>query len=140
VILLGVPKTMSSRPRPSVLLALTVLIVLALAGTATAQRVEDEVLKQLRVEWETPEEAWTRPRIVGHVYNDSAYRLGSLRLRVEVLDASKEVIHKELAWIYVNVPARGRASFSVRRPTGEAYRLTVESFVLIAREAPSENP
>ena len=140
MILLGVPKTMSSRPLPSVLLTLTVLIVLALAGTATAQRAEDEVLKQLRVEWETPEEAWTRPRIVGHVYNDSAYRLGSLRLRVEVLDASKQVIHKELAWIYVNVPARGRAPFSVRRPTGDAYRLTVESFVLIAREAPSETP
>jgi len=140
VILLGVPKTMSSQPRPTVLLTLTALIVLALAGAATAQRVEDEVAKQLRVEWETPEEAWTRPRIVGHVYNDSAYRLGSMRLRVEVLDAAKQVIHKELAWIYVNVPARGRAYFSVRRPTGDAFRIAVESFVLIAREAPSETP
>ena len=140
MILLGVPKTMSSRACPAALLTLTVLIVLTLAGTATAQRVEDEVVKQMRVEWETPEEAWTRPRIVGHVYNDSSYRLGSVRLRVEVLDASKQVVHKELAWIYVNVPARGRAYFSVRRPTGEAFRLSVESFVLIAREAPSETP
>jgi hypothetical protein len=92
------------------------------------------------VEWETPDEGWTRPRIVGHVYNDSGYRIGSVRLQVEVLDASKQPVNRELAWIYVDVPARGRAYFSLRRPGGEAFRLTVESFVLIARESPSETP
>jgi hypothetical protein len=111
-----------------------VLMGLTLAVDATAQP-QAEVAKLLRVEWEIPSEEWTRPRLVGHVYNDSTYRIGSVRLRIEVLDASQQVVREELAWIYVNVPARGRASFSVRRPPGDAFRLSVHTFVLIAREA-----
>lgn len=120
-------------------LALAAVMVLALTSTAAAQP-QDEVARLLRVEWELPREEWTRPRITGHVYNDSGYRVGSVRLRVEILDASRQPVRSELAWIYVDVPARSRASFTVRRPAGEAFRLTVESFVLIAREAPTETP
>jgi hypothetical protein len=120
-------------------LTLAGLFVLALATGAAAQ-LQNEVARQLRVEWDTPEEAWTRPRIVGHVYNDSEYRIGSVRLRIEILDASKQVVRHELAWIYVNVPARSRAHFAVRRPAGDAFRVAVESFFLIAREAPNETP
>jgi hypothetical protein len=138
---------MSSRPRPAVTaarsalgrLTLAGLFVLALVAGASAQ-IQNEVAKQLRVEWDTPEEAWTRPRIVGHVYNDSEYRIGSVRLRIEILDASKQVVRHELAWIYVNVPARSRAQFAVRRPAGEAFRVAVESFFLIAREGMSDAP
>jgi hypothetical protein len=51
------------------------------------------------------------------------------------------VVGETLAWIYVNVPARDRAYFSVRRPSGGVvFRLTVESFVLVAREAPEQTP
>jgi hypothetical protein len=50
-------------------------------------------------------------------------------------------VREELAWIYVNVPAQGRGYFSVRRPQGETFRLSVESFVLISREMiGGENP
>jgi hypothetical protein len=113
--------------------------VLALAGAAAAQS-HAEVASSLRVEWEALSEEWTRPRLVGYVYNNSAYRIGSVRLRVQVLDSAQKVVRDELAWIYVDVPARGRAQFSVRRPEGEAYRVTVESFVLISREAGPETP
>jgi hypothetical protein len=119
-------------------LVLGALIVLALAGEAAAQQAE--VARLLRVEWTAVSEEWTRPRIAGHVYNESVYRIGSVRLRVEILDASQQKVREELAWIYVNVPARGRAYFSVRRPGGEAFRVTVESFVLIARETIDETP
>jgi hypothetical protein len=119
-------------------LVLGALIVLAFAGEAAAQQAE--VARLLRVEWTAVSEEWTRPRIAGHVYNDSVYRIGSVRLRVEILDASQQKVREELAWIYVNVPARGRAYFSVRRPGGEAFRVTVESFVLIARETIDETP
>jgi hypothetical protein len=119
-------------------LVLGALIVLALAGEAAAQQAE--VARLLRVEWTAVSEEWTRPRIAGHVYNESMYRIGSVRLRVEILDASQQKVREELAWIYVNVPARGRAYFSVRRPGGEAFRVTVESFVLIARETIDETP
>jgi hypothetical protein len=64
-----------------------------------------------------------------------------VRLRIEVLDpASQQPVSEQLAWIYVNVPARGRAYFSVPRPRGEAYRVTVESFVLIALERDGQTP
>ena len=115
-----------------------VLVLTLTVGVAAQPQVE--VAKLLRVEWDTQAEAWTRPRLAGHVYNDSSYRIGSVRLRVEVLDAAQPKVREELAWIYVDVPARGRAYFSVRRPGGEAFRVTVESFVLIARETINETP
>lgn len=115
-----------------------VLVLTLTVGVAAQPQVE--VAKLLRVEWDTQAEAWTRPRLAGHVYNDSSYRIGSVRLRVEVLDAAQQKVREELAWIYVDVPARGRAYFSIRRPGGEAFRVTVESFVLIARETINETP
>jgi hypothetical protein len=116
------------------------LIVLALAGVAAAQGQAD-VARQLRVEWESVNDPCCPPRLVGHVYNASTYRIGSVRLRVETLDDAKQVVSETLAWIYVNVPARNRAPFTIRRPSrGDAFRLSVESFVLIALEAPVETP
>jgi hypothetical protein len=121
-------------------LALGGLVILALGGDAAAQP-QAEVARLLRVEWEPLTQEWTRPRIAGHVYNDSTYRIGSVRLRIEILDAaSQQAVSEQLAWIYVNVPARGRAPFSVPRPRGEAFRVTVESFVLIAVEKDEQTP
>ena len=71
---------------------------------------------------------------VGQIYNGSTYRISSVRLRVQTLDGSNNVVRDGLAWIYVTVPARSSAQFSLRRPTGENFRLSIESFVLIARE------
>lgn len=116
------------------------MIVLGLAGPAAAQ-VQAEVARLLRVEWAPLSEEWTRPRLVGHVYNDSAYRIGSVRLRLQSLDGSDRVLREDLAWIYVDVPARGRAYFSVNRPAGaQSFRVTVESFFLISRERINETP
>jgi hypothetical protein len=115
------------------------LIALGGIDLAAAQS-QAEVAKLLRVEWEPGSDKWGPPRLVGHIYNDSTYRIGSVRLRLEVLDGSNQVVRETLAWIYVSVPARSREYFSVRRPPGEAFRLTVESFVLIARERIEETP
>ena len=120
--------------------ALAGLIVAALVGSAAAQ-LQAEVAQLLRVEWAPLSEAWTRPRLVGHVYNDSIYRIGSVRLRLQSLDDSNQVIREDLAWTYVDVPARGRAYFSVNRPAGaQSFRVTVESFLLISRERVDETP
>jgi hypothetical protein len=121
-------------------LAVSGLLLLGVAPGAGAQN-QLEVARQLRVEWEPGSDKWGPPRLVGYVYNDSTFRIGSVRLRVETLDGADRVVGETLAWIYVNVPARNRAYFSVRRPSGgELFRLTVESFVLIAREAPEQAP
>ena len=120
-------------------LAIGGLIVVSGFDLVAAQS-QGEVAKLLRVEWEAGSDKWGPPRLVGHIYNDSTYRIGSVRLRVEVLDGSNQVVQETLAWIYVNVSAGSREYFSVRRPRGDAFRLTIESFVLIARETPEQTP
>jgi hypothetical protein len=116
------------------------LILLGHVAQAAAQ-TEAEVARLLRVEWEAPADAFGPPRLAGVIYNESPYRIGSVRLRVQTLDASGQVLRESLAWVYVTVPARGRAPFSLRRPRdAERFRLGVESFVLIAREEIHETP
>jgi hypothetical protein len=126
--------------RRVVALVLGGVVLLALPGPAGAQ-IQAEVARLLRVELAPVSEEWTRPRLAGHVYNDSIYRIGSVRLRVQSLDASDRIIREDLAWTYVDVPARGRAYFSVYRPAGgQSFRISVESFLLIARERFEETP
>jgi hypothetical protein len=121
-------------------LIVVLLIVLGIVDVATSQ-TQGEVARLLRVDWSPVTEACCPPRLEGYIYNGSTYRIGSVRLRVEILDGSNQVARESLAWVYVSVPARSRAYFSLRRPpNGEAFRLTVESFVLIAREGIDETP
>jgi len=125
-------------------LGATLGVVIALpsldVATVNAQ-TNAEVAQLLRVEWQPTTETWSRPALTGFVYNDSTFRIGSVRLRVEALDAANRVLSEALAWAYVDVPARGRGPFRVARPReGETFRVTVESFVLIAREAPPQSP
>ena len=121
-------------------LALAALVLLGDGHRAWGQS-PGEVAGLLRVESESGTDKWGPRRLVGYIYNDSTFKIGSVRLRLETLDPSDRVIGETLAWVYVSVPARSRAYFSVRRPTGgDAFRLTVESFVLISREATGETP
>jgi hypothetical protein len=127
--------------RIALALAVSGLLLLGVVAPGAWAQNQLEVARQLRVEWDRGSDKWGPPRLVGYVYNDSTFRIGSVRLRVETLDGADRVVAEALAWIYVNVPARDRAYFSVRRPSGgETFRLTVESFVLIAREAPEQTP
>jgi len=117
-------------------IALTSLDVTITNGQTTA-----EVATMLRVEWQPTTETFSRPALVGFVYNDSTFRIGSVRLRVEALDGANQVLSEALHWAYVDVPARGRGAFRVARPRqGEAFRISVESFVLIAREPAPQSP
>jgi len=121
-------------------LMVVVLGVLGVAGHVAGQ-AQSEVAKMLRVEWEPGSETFGRPKLVGYVYNDSRYRIGSVRLRLESLDGAKQVTRETLAWTYIDVPSSGRAYFSVPRPRdAQDFRITVESFVLIAVERRGETP
>jgi hypothetical protein len=119
--------------RVSVCHTVLALVVLGSVDPAASQS-QAAVAQMLRLEWQQVNEACCPPRLVGQIYNGSTYRISSVRLRVEALDGSNQVLRESLAWIYVTVPARGNAQFSLRRPSGEAFRLSIESFVLIARE------
>jgi hypothetical protein len=122
--------------------ALGAIMALAPLGVAPATaQTNAEVAELLRVEWQPTTETWRRPSLTGFLYNDSTYRIGSVRLRVEALDGANQVLSETLAWTYVNVSARSRGAFTVPRPkVGETFRITVESFVLIARESPLQSP
>ena len=114
------------------------LALLVAVGVAPAQTLDPQVAGALRVEWQRVTD---RPGIEGYVYNDSPYRIGLVRLRVESRDAPDQPPTPSLAWVYGDVPARSRWYFRVRLPSrSEVVAVTIESFHLIAREPPRESP
>jgi len=107
-------------------------------GVASAQTPDAAVASALRVEWERVAD---RPGIEGYVYNDSSYRIGLVRLSILSRDDPAQAPTSTLAWVYGNVPARGRWYFRVRMPaTREVVKVEIESFHLIARDPPAESP
>jgi hypothetical protein len=136
-----------SRPRwragvgLGIILAATALAMLVSGPAVTAQTLTEEVARALRVEWRRVDEPWRRKTIEGYVYNDSAYRVGSVRLRVVTLDSAEQPIGETFAWVYGNIASGGRWPFSLPLPrAGDTFRVSVESFVLVAREGPREAP
>jgi hypothetical protein len=111
------------------------LLVLLLAGGAQAQTVGGGAV--FRVEWARRTEPWLKPGVEGYVYNDSVYRVGNVRLRVEVLDGSQQFLAERFAWVYGNIDAGGRTHFILPPPEpGQSYRITIVSYDLISRQAP----
>ncbi len=116
---------------------LAAALLALLVATAAPAQTADSVAAAIRVEWARVAD---RPGIEGYVYNDSPYRIGLVRLRVDGRDAPDQAPTPTLAWVYGDVPARGRWYFRVRLPRGrEVVAVAVESFHLIARESP-ESP
>jgi hypothetical protein len=114
------------------------LAMLLVVGVASAQAPDSRVADALRVEWQKVDD---RPGIEGYVYNDSTYRIGLVRLTILGRDEPSQTPTPTLAWVYGNVPARGRWYFRVRLPASrEVVKVTIESFTLIARDPPAESP
>jgi hypothetical protein len=110
--------------------------VLAAPGAARPQGTTADVDRYFRVEWDpepVPRGGWA---VQGYVYSTHLYRVSGVRLLVEVLDSSGEVLHRAYGWVAGDVPAGGRAYFYVSVPgRGAAYRVKVVSFFLVSREA-----
>ena len=124
--------------RAAAVVAALLLAMLVEVGAAPAQPLESAVAEALRVDWQRVSE---RPGIEGYVYNDSPYRIGVVQLRVMGRDESADAPTPSLAWVYGNIPARGRTYFRVRLPPRrDVVGVTIESFRLIARDLPSESP
>ena len=80
-----------------------------------------------RMEWQAGQTRSGRPAISGFVYNDYNHWAGDVRLRVEALDASGQVISRTLGYVNGDVPPRGRAYFEVPLPApAPSHRVTVE--------------
>jgi hypothetical protein len=69
------------------------------------------------------------PAVVGWLYNDQGVGFTNVRIRVEVLDDAGQAVGSNEAYVYSNVPARGRSYFFVPVPRfGARYRVTVIRF------------
>ncbi len=113
------------------------MCALALVDGAAAQSAEIETAKALRIEWKPSPQ---RRRIEGFVYNDSQYRIGLMRLKLEMRDGGSAPTETH-AWVYGNIAAQGRSPFWARlNQPGEVVAVTIESFRLIAREVVPDAP
>jgi hypothetical protein len=112
------------------------LVALVVGGLAHAQG-SGPAPSAFRVEWEKRTGFW-RPAIEGYVYNESEYRVGNVRLRIAVLDGGGTQVTEKTGWVYGAIDARGRGHFVLPLPeAGQTYRITVESFDLLARQTQS---
>jgi hypothetical protein len=75
--------------------------------------------------------------VTGSVKNDSRYRIGDVRLRVEILDPEGQPLESVTGWVYGDVPAGEEESFRVWVPIhGSHVRVTIESFDRVSVESP----
>ena len=81
-----------------------------------------------RVEYSTGTHGPEQSEISGYVYND--YGLPAINVEIEIaeLDASGQTVGTETRPVFGLVPAKGRAYFDVRVPTGASYRVKVQEF------------
>lgn len=83
---------------------------------------------RLRFEWETGTRSG-HPTVTGFIYNSYMRAANNVRLLVETLDASGQVVDKSYGWVTGIVPVFGRSYFEVPVKTaGASYRISVTSF------------
>ena len=68
-------------------------------------------------------------KVSGYVHNSYGVHMKNVRLLVQGLDTTENVVTQQLAWVPGGVPGFGRSYFEVARlPAAEKYRVTVWSF------------
>lgn len=127
----GVPRLLPIALVAGVLLAWGLVIEV---GTSRAQGSPEQIFTIEYNREAVPRGGWA---VEGYVNNSSRYLVSGVRLRVEVLDASGASIGEGFGWVYGNVPAGGRAYFTVSLPRrGSDYRISVVSFTNNSVDAP----
>jgi hypothetical protein len=109
---------------------LAALLIYVGAGAAIAQVQARSVDGDLRVEWTGSEDRRGRPVVSGYVYNQRAGSYAvSVRLLVEALDGSGQVVGSTTGYILGDVPPSNRSYFEIKAPAKAAsYRVTIASF------------
>ena len=105
------------------------LFVLLGRGPAAAQNFGRPADADVRLEWSGGEDRRGRPVVSGYIYNQRAGSYAtSVRLLVEALDASGQVVGSTTAYVLGEVPPSSRSFFEVKSPAeGASYRVTVQS-------------
>jgi hypothetical protein len=111
-------------------LALMLAAVVAIAaGSAAAANYAQETLdRYFRLEYEVAQGS-TRPVVRGYVYNlNPGTPAERMRLSIEALDGSGNVVATSSTWVLGNVPPGNRAYFSAPVAPAASYRVQVQSF------------
>jgi hypothetical protein len=110
-------------------IAVAIALALATAGAVEAVSSPSGIDPRLRIEWEAGQSKSGRPKITGYVYNDYMRAATGVRLLVETLDASGQVIDRAYGFVFGIVPVFNRTYFDVPLKTaGAGYRITVTAY------------
>lgn len=122
-------RTMSTREIARRAWILAALFLLMGAGSVAAQGFGRPADADLRLEWAGAEDRRGRPLVSGYVYNQRPVYATSMRLLVEALDASGQVVGSTSGFVLGDVPPSSRSYFEIRAPAKAAsYRVTIQSF------------
>src|SRR5262245_9340353 len=95
--------------------------------------VQESSDRAFRLEW-----AREGQKLRGYVYNLTSRTAARMRLRVDDVDASGNVVATQRTWV-PDVPPNNRTFFEVRVGDAPAYRITVESYNWIQEIASSSD-
>ena len=101
--------------------ALAPAIVPALA----AAQVPESLDRIFRLEWSKEGQ-----KLSGYVYNLTSRYAARMRLRIEGVDASGNIVATQRTWV-PDVPPNNRTFFEVKVGDAPGYRITIESYNLI---------
>lgn len=115
-----------------VMLAVIAVVAVASVSPAIAQTWTTPD-RGLRVEWESGSSK-RGPILSGYVYNDLGYTIGNVRLLIESVDASGQVVDTKVGYLQGTAPPFDRLFFEVR-PGAPAptYRVRVASWDPLGR-------
>ncbi|OLC35734.1 MAG: hypothetical protein AUH81_09515 [Candidatus Rokubacteria bacterium 13_1_40CM_4_69_5] len=116
------------------ILVIGALLALALSSTAWAENYAVYGADQFfKLDWEGGQRNG-RPIVRGYIFNDWGAAAKDLRLRVEALGPSGEVVSTSIGYVAGMVTPGMRAYFEVPVPgAAAAYRVTVLSFEWLQR-------
>jgi hypothetical protein len=125
------------RVTASALLGAVVLVSCLSPTSAPVQAAETYTQESrdhhFRLEWSK-----TVRNVNGYVYNSSNRHAAYMRLLVEGVDGSGNVVNKTMTWVR-DVPPNNRAFFVVSVPDAPSYRVSILSFNWIQEIASSRD-
>ena len=129
--------TFTTRILSLTIIVCTMLTALLPGPTAQAQSSAADAERYFKVEYGPQTIARRGFALEGYVYSTHSYRVGGMRLRVQVLDGDGQILKEGFGWVPGDVPAGGRAYFLISVPErGAGYKVNVVSYYLVSRDAP----